>query len=469
MTSSVRDFTNFAEFPGDIDDDGYHAFPILWHLDDFKRLRKWAIFIRLIKTPTETISGIDWSLCDEKQVVIKPTYYDVGSKIPSTITAQVWAETGIEGSKITRNSPTYYFEPLNLGKANERNVFQTALVNARAQWLKRKEKGGSETKKSNANSSASSAKKSNVMYFPMLAKAFKDGEKHLVFPLYIQPKLDGVRCLVYLLRKNGGVKSVVAYTRTKKLFPSVDYIKTILYPYLNALYDVPNNQSIYLDGELYKHGKRLQDISGDSRNEAANVNAANTSRNEYHVYDCFYPKELDTTFQDRHKQMLAFYEALDDEDAAVIRQVPTYLVNSYKEAQKKYVYFTKLGYEGAMLRNIDGPYLSDPDKTGAFLRSNDLVKMKPKFTDEFEIIGYTEGSKGKDKGAMIWVCKTTAGEEFNVTPKDMTYAERYALFEDAEESFDEKYLGRMLTVEYEDLSKLGVPLRAKALVIRDYE
>ena len=142
---------------------------MLWHKDDFKRWRCWSIYIRLIKTPAETLSGIDWLLTTEKQLPIKQLYYEVGSKIPTTITAEVWAETGIEGGKITRNSPTYYFEPLNLGKTNERNVFQTALVYARSQWLKRKEKGGSETKKS------TSSTKSNVMYFPMLAKAFKDG------------------------------------------------------------------------------------------------------------------------------------------------------------------------------------------------------------------------------------------------------------------------------------------------------
>ncbi len=468
MSSSIRDFTDFDAFPGEVDSGtGYHSLPLLWHKDGANRWRMWQIHIRMIKASQVMLSGIDWDLLAEKQTPIKPEYYSMGTKIVGSIIAEVWVETGIEGGKNTRNAPTYFITPLNKDKANERNVFQTALVYARSQWLKRKERGGSESK--SISSVNKQQKVVNTMFFPMLAKPYKDGEKHLQFPLYIQPKLDGVRCLVYLQKKNGGTKNVIAYTRTKKPFPSIEYIKKILYPYLNALYDEEKNQSIYFDGELYKHGKKLQDISGDSRNESANVSASNADRNEYHIYDCFYPKELNTPFSQRYEQLQAFYNALDDDDSKVLKKVPTFLVKNNTEALKRYTQFTKLGYEGAMLRNKSGPYLADPQKTGAFLRSKDLVKMKPKFTDEYEVVGYDEGAKGKDKGAIIWVCQNKNGDKFHVTPKDITYAERYSLFQDALENFDEKYLGRMLTIEYEDLSNDGIPLRAKALTFRDYE
>lgn len=458
MTSSVRDFTDFESFPGTIDDGTkYHSMPILWHKDSASRWRLWQIHIRMIKKSNNPFTGIDWDLLAEKQVPIKTTYYSMNTKIPVSVISEVWVETGIENGKITRSAPTYFTEPLNKGKINERNVFQNALIYARAQWLKRKDKGGLESK--NIRVSV----ESNTMYFPMLAKTFKDGEKHLRFPLYVQPKLDGVRCLMFLKKKNGGVKNVVAYTRAKKPFPSIEYLKKIAYPYLNALYDDDKNQSIYLDGELYKHGKKLQDISGDSRNESTDTSITNINRNEYHIYDCFYREELNTPFAQRYEQLSALYDALDLEDAKVIRKVPTYLVKNMIEASKKYTQFTKMGYEGAMLRNANGPYQSS-----ASTRSNDLVKMKPKFTDEFEIVGFTDGSKGKDKGAIIWICQTD-DQQFNVTPKDISYAERYELYNDAVENFDEKYLGRMMTVEYEDLSSAGVPLRAKALTFRDYE
>lgn len=473
MTSSKRDFTSFVDFPGSIDEGtGYHSLPLLWHKDDADRWRKWQIHVRLIKNSTDDMTGIDWDLLTEKQVVIKPTYYTLGTKLPSGIRAEAWVETGIESGKITRSAPTYLSEAVNEGKSNERNPFQQALIYARSHWLKRKEKGGTETKNTTVVKSkkkSSLAYVNNVMHFPMLAKPFKDGEKHLRYPIWIQPKLDGVRCLVFLQKKNGGVEDVVAYTRTKKPFPSIDYIKEILYPYLNDLYDEEKDQSIFLDGELYKHGKRLQDISGDSRNEKTNTSEENTSRNEYHIYDCFYPLEMGSTFSHRYEQLSMLYNALSDEDAKTIKSVPTYKVKTYALAEKKYDKFVEMGYEGAILRNTDGPYLGNSLKTGAFLRSKDLVKMKQRFSDEYECIGYTEGSKGKDKGAVIWICQTADEVQFNVTPKNTTYEERYELFQDCEENFDDKYKGRMLSIEYEDLSKDGVPLRAKALTFRDYE
>lgn len=475
MASSKRDFTAFDDFPGSLDEGtGYHSLPLLWHKDDAERWRKWQIHVRLIKTSNTELTGIDWDLLAEKQVLIKPEYYTNGKKLPAGIKAEVWVETGIETGKITRSAPTYISDAVNEGKSNERNPFQQALIYSRSQWLKRKEKGCTETKSAPTKSKKKVTADfiNNTMYFPMLAKTFKDGEKHLKYPLYIQPKLDGVRCLVYLQKKNGGVENVVAYTRTKKPFPSVEYLKKILYPYLNDLYDEGAHQSIFLDGELYKHGKRLQDISGDSRNEKTNTTSENTDRNEYHVYDCFYPLEMDNPFTQRHEQLVMLYDALTDEDAAVIKSVPTHKVKSYEAAEAKYDKFVAMGYEGAILRNSNGPYLGNCLKTGAFLRSKDLVKMKQRFSDEYECVGYTEGSKGKDKGAVIWICQTADKDspvQFNVTPKNTTYEERYKLFQDCEENFDNKYAGRMLTVEYEDLSKDNVPLRAKALTFRDYE
>lgn len=515
MAASKRDFVNFHDFPGSVNDGkGIYEFPELRKIDSMDRVRIWRIFVRLVKD-TNRQSGIDWNLLDEKQVKIKDKYFEVAngySDLPNGVIAEVWAENGLETGKITRNAPSYFDTVAHKGRANQRNPFQQALIRARADYLKREERGGSK------NKSAKKTKRStNVMYFPMLAKTWKDGNKHLRYPLYIQPKLDGVRCLVYLKKKNGGVDDVVVYSRTQKEFPAMEYLKEVLYPYLNELFDdssVPH-QSIYLDGELYRHGDKLQDISGRSRNDRKrpnlskrliakkgatkkNVNETkdNTGEskntinktlnlatlNQYHMYDCFYPLELDTQYEDRKEQLEELYDAIKGSDAPdykylpanthptdIVKLTPTKKVSSLKAATKLYNKYITNDYEGVIFRNVDGEYLAHPTKTSSAMRSKNLVKMKQKFTDEYEVVGFTEGRRGKDKGAIIWICKTTDDKKFNVTPKDITYEKRYELFKKAQKAFDTKYKGRMITVEYEDLSKAGVPQRAKSMTFRDYE
>lgn len=479
MAASKRDFKDFTSFPGELDDGtGIYTFPTLYHIDDLNRIRTWSIFVRLVKYSGKKITSIDWELLDEKQVKIHDSYFESGDNyedVPQGTACEVWVEQGIESMKITRNAPTYFTEGVLEGKANQRNSFQQGLIEARKQFLKRQEKGGS-VKRPSTKTKKNSISKTNVMYFPMLAKAFKDGEKHLVFPLYVQPKLDGVRCVTYLKKKNGGEESVVLYSRTKKLFPNKDYIKEILYPYLNDLYDEENNQSIFLDGELYKHGKKLQDISGDSRGTSntkirKGIEQSNDDLNEYHIYDCFYPLELDCEYSSRKEQLDNLFDAMNNDYDAnkYIKRVSTILVDNMDEAERIFTDLTDEGYEGLIFRNLNGLYLANAQKTGSFLRSNDLVKMKQRFTEEFEIVGFTDGKRGKDVGAVIWIAKTSKGIKFNVTPKDMNYTERYAMYKKCKKSFDSLYKNRMMTIEYEALSKSGVPQRAKAVTFRDYE
>lgn len=486
MSASKRDFTDFNNFPGKINNgNGLYEFPTLRHKDAAGRIRIWNIFIRLVKDDNRQ-STIDWNLLSENQIPIKNSYLHIGNNyedLPHSVIAEVWTETGVEGFgfKITRNIPTYFDKVSFKGQINQRNIFQNALIKARADYIKRSERGGSDNKSGNKKNT-----NTNVMYFPMLAKAWKDGNKHIKYPCYIQPKLDGVRCLTYIERKNGDINNVIMYTRTKKHFPNVEYLQEILLPFLKNLFDDSEKpyQSIYLDGELYKHGQKLQDISGRSRNEEkTNMDDFDLDNiNEYHIYDCFYPECLDLTFSERKQHLDDLYDeiknsTIDDYEylpkgivaSDIIKPVHCDIVNNLSDANKLFEKYTKLDYEGIMFRNMSGVYLANSTKTGSFMRSNDLVKMKQKFSDEYEVVGYTEGKRGKDKGAIIWICKTKNNERFNVTPKNITYEERKELFINAENNFEKKYLGRMITVEYEDLSKKNVPQRAKALTFRDYE
>lgn len=110
---------------------------------------------------------------------------------------------------------------------------------------------------------------------PMLAHKFKD-VKNPEYPYIIQPKLDGVRCLVKLK----DTKAVL--TSRGGQYYQIPHLIDQLTIFLNRLHEY--NHSVILDGEIYKHGTPLQEISGAARTEAEGMFASN-SWLEYHIYD----------------------------------------------------------------------------------------------------------------------------------------------------------------------------------------
>jgi hypothetical protein len=142
--------------------------------------------------------------------------------------------------------------------------------------------------------------------------------------------------------------------------------------------------------------------------------------------------------------------------------------------------FLAEGYEGAIARKDGAGYRY----SYSGYHSSGLLKIKPLFDSEFAVVGFTQGTSGKDVGALVWVCEVPeegapdpADRAFNVVPKNMTYADRYALFRclgargpDGRTRFERTLKGLPLTVEYPELSaKTGKPVQAKATVFRTYE
>jgi ATP-dependent DNA ligase len=490
MTAEKRDMTDFTSLKGGINDaKNQYEFPCLRTKDIKNNIRIWKIFIRIVKDNNRQ-NKIDWNELNENVLQLKDEYFYTGENytdIPKFSIVEVWTERGIEGGKITKDIPTYFEKIANEGKANQRNQLHEALIWARSQYLKRKEKGGTENKSGNKIKS-----NINTKYFPMLASAYKDAAKYIRYPIYVQRKYDGVRCISYYDIKvnnannnisnntnnkvnnkvnnannniSNNTNNIICYSRTQRDFPGKEYIKEILIKYLPNF--IKDGVSLYLDGEFYKHGLHLQDISGESRNETD----AEIKFLEYHIYDCFYPNEMTMEFKNRQLLLDTFFENVNSEDKKVLKKVETILKNNKEEVDEMFNDVVKEGYEGCILRNANSPYLGNATKTGTYTRSKNVIKLKAKFTDEFEIIDFTEGKKGKAKGAIIWVCKTKKGEKFNITPKNMTDIERKKLFDECnkDNNFEKKYKNLFLTVEYEELSKKGIPQRAKGVTIRNYE
>jgi ATP-dependent DNA ligase len=466
MKIDKRNFTDFDDkkaFPGHIDDctKEYH-FPSLYSKDSKDNVREWKIKIRIVKGNPKKYD-IDWDVLLDNTVPVKENYLS-GTGIPDGSSVQVWVETGVITGKSTRHPPSYP-KIKNEGKSNERNILEQGLVEARTLYLKKVDNGFS-LKKSFKN-----IIKKHMKYFPMLVRKYQDEKKHLCYPLYIQPKLDGARCIAYLdisPDDNPTIENVIMYTRQKKDYIGFDEIKKELLTPLIDMYDYKNNESVYIDGELYKHGLDLQTISGAVRNPKRSE-IKKYQGIQFWVFDIFYPSDLSLPFKERMEYLDDLFELIDNKKSTNIIQVNTDKIENETELDKLYKQYLSKKYEGIILRNSDSLYLTHPTKNNMSIRSKYVLKRKMTYSDEFEVVDFTQGVKGRDKGAIMWILKTHNTDKiFHATPKNTNYSERYKVFKDATNNFSKKYKGRLMTIEYEDLSKDKVPLRAKSVGFREH-
>ena len=157
----------------------------------------------------------------------------------------------------------------------------------------------------------------------------------------------------------------------------------------------------------------------------------------------------------------------NDKNIKYIKKIENFQVFSIDEIYTLSKQFILEGYEGAIARKNDAEYQYSINN----YHSSNLVKIKPTLDSEYPIINFIQGEKGKDKGALIWICSINSGLTFHVVPKQ-TYKERYELFTKLNtniEIFETSYKGKLLTVQYAELSPNGIPLQPKGIIIRDYE
>lgn len=468
MSADKRTFVDFAtEFPGKIDvDRNLYVFPTLYKTANTGKVREWTIYIRLIKKDSinkaETKKQ-NWELMHEIEVPIKSIYLEETLEMPHGVVAEMWTESGISSMKISRSAATY-IEAKNVGKKNERNVLQQALVTARGKYLKKIDEGSTlnlETVTEVAVSNPTSR------FYPMLAQKYEKQYSKINFKdLFIQVKLDGNRCIAFLDNiKSPTYKNVVLYSRQLKDWPHSppnDLVRKSLLKLLIDAYDKERMESIYLDGELYRHGVSLQDINKIVKGKSE---AGETI--EYHVYDHFYPHYEKEGFAVRNNTLKTLFSISKD---MPIKLLKTTEIHSEKECDELYKAALADKYEGIMIRTANGHYEKSMVKKSEQLRSKNLLKRKETYDDEFEVVGYTDGKNGKESLAIVWICKAKNknGDTFNVVP-NLPIEERYKIYKECQKKFAEKYEGRLLKVEYRGLSNKNIPLQAKAIEFRDYK
>ena len=278
------------------------------------------------------------------------------------------------------------------------------------------------------------------MIKPMLAHKVNDKKIDFNEPVFIQPKLDGVRCL---FTKDG------AYARTGKQFHNLRYIELRLAPFFDK------NPDVILDGELYNHDLRddfEQIISLVRKQKPTDEDRLNSADMiQYHVYDYIVPF---IGYEARLKWLLSNKDHLWSN---VVLPVETHRVYKYEEAANMhYDGFLKQGYEGSILR-LNGAYEQK--------RSYNLQKFKDFSDDEATIVGY-EAGKGKRTGTLgKFFMMDDNGIEFGCPPgKGYNYTDLANILNNVHD-----YVGKRATFTYFERTKAGNYRHPQFKCIRDYE
>jgi len=363
--------------------------------------------------------------------------------IPRDGTGVIETTHGYMGGKMQTNEKVIS-SGKNIGKKNETTPLQQAESEARAAWIKKKESGYDEIKEKEEDgpseciavpSIRSRSKGIDVdVPLPMLAHEYQKRGKGFAFPCYTQPKLDGTRCIA--IRGKG------LFSRLRKTFPHMEHI-------MEEINRIPVTGSLILDGELYSDELTFQEIVGLVKRVTLQPGDLEKQRKiKFHVYDILTDQPYDNRLE--HLRQLFF----TNQSLRHLVMVSTNVCRSEEEMKQQHAQHVEHGYEGIMLRAPGGLYKHS--------RSADLLKYKEFFDDEYEVIGFKEG-EGQEKGCVLWTCKTEKGQSFHCRPRG-TREDRMELFQNGAE-----YVGKKLTVRFQELTDEGLPRFPVGIAFRDYE
>ena len=323
--------------------------------------------------------------------------------------------SGQVGGAITTNEWTVVYGK-NVGKANGTTDKEQCMKEAIAKRTKKLESGYFE----DVNNI------DTKQYFePMLAAKWEDYKDKIEYPIYSQPKLDGIRCIV---TKDG------MWSRNGKPIISAPHIR-------ESLNDVfKHYPNLILDGELYADKfandfnaivslvKKTKPTADDLKQSAKHI--------EYHIYDI---PSVDNVFSVRRINLDLL---MLDFNFDCVKLVETHIVNNEDEVVQWYEDYIERGYEGQMLR-IDGKYENK--------RSKNLLKHKSFIDEEFTIIDIVEGEGNRTGTAGYFVFETAEGKSFKSNVKG-TWEDTAKMLKDRK-----KLIGKEATVKYFNLTPDGIP------------
>ncbi len=300
----------------------------------------------------------------------------------------------------------------NVGRSNETTADEQAKKDAQS-LIQKKLDGGYYEDINSINT--------EKFFKPMLANKWEDYKDGIIYPLYSQPKLDGIRCIV---TKHG------MFSRHGEKIVSAPHI-------MNSLKDIfkefPNT---IFDGELY-----CDKLANDFNKICSLVKKTKPSPKDieecaktiqYHIYDL---PSYKGSFTERFVELSAYPLP----STCVL--VDTIKVDNEGEALLYYGQYVNEGYEGQMLRQ-DTKYENK--------RSKSLLKHKSFMDEEFIIKDVCEG-EGNKSGMVGYMVFESNGIPFSSNVK--------ATWDESKEMWKNRtdLIGKTATIQFFNYTPDGVP------------
>ena len=277
-----------------------------------------------------------------------------------------------------------------------------------------------------------------IQHKAMLAHKFDESRVDWNQAVYIQPKLDGVRCL---FTKDG------AFSRNHKQFMNVRHIEMALKSFFDQ------HPNVTLDGELYNHKlkhdfeKIISLVRKQKPTDTDRLDAQHLV--QFHCYD--YIDNDNQSYAERQANLTCsnIYDAQ-------VKYVQAKRVTSYEQARNIHTQYLDDGYEGSIIR-LNGLY-----KQG---RSYDLMKFKDFSDTEATIVGYEIG-KGKRSGTLgKFLMLDDEGVKFGCPPgKGYTYKDLANMLKNIDQ-----FIGKRATFTYFQRTNAGSYRHPLYKGLRDYE
>jgi len=325
--------------------------------------------------------------------------------------------SGQVGGIITTNEWTIVYGK-NTGKLNETTDSEQCMKEAVAKRTKKLESGYFENIK-HIN---------KTQYFePMLASKWEDSKDKITYPIFSQPKLDGIRCIV---TKDG------MFSRNGKPIISAPHIRQSL----SEVFEV--YPELILDGELYAD-KFANDfnkiVSLVKKTKPTDADLKESKKNiQYWIYDL---PDNGIQFGDRCDRLHDLFENYNAFNKYCV-EVETTLCMSEDDVIDLYEDYVDAGFEGQMLR-LNKAYENK--------RSKSLMKHKSFIDEEYTILDIVEGEGNRTGTAGYMVFETENGDRFKSNVKG-TWEETAEMLKNKK-----KLIGKEATIKYFNLTPAGIP------------